>query len=103
MSALRRTLTVPFRRGNVTVVYRPNDLTLADYENAETDPIGTAVTLIVSSVATWDIMAKDGDRYPITRAAVRALPRPLVLNVAAAIAADVRTLVTAAIDGMTAA
>jgi hypothetical protein len=105
MSALRRTLTVPVRRGNVSVVYRTADLTLANYDDAKTDPIGTAVTLIVSSVATWDILAPGGGVYPITPASVRDLPAPLVLDIAGAIAADVRALVVAEMErqGMTAA
>jgi hypothetical protein len=106
MSALRRTLTVPSRRGGrVIVIYRPSDLTLSDYEGAEIDPLGTAVKLIVSSVARWDIMARDGGVYPITPASVRQLPAPLVLDIAAAIAADVRALVVEEIarQGMTAA
>jgi len=71
---------------------------LSDYEGAETDPIGTAVRLIVSSVARWDILTKAGVRHPITPASVRELPAWLVLDIAGAIAADVRLLVVAEIE-----
>ncbi len=99
MSAPRRTLTVPSRVGVVTVSYRPNDIVMSDFDNAETDPHGTAARLIVSCVARWSLVdAVSGERWPINLHGVRDLQArdkgKLVLEIAMAIANEERVRLT---------
>jgi hypothetical protein len=93
MTALRRTVHVPARNGEITVIYRPAWIVAADDDHADRDPKGTAARLILSSVATWTLSYHDGERYPLNAASVAALSDKLVLDIAKAIIEDYRAVV----------
>jgi hypothetical protein len=103
MSAVRRTVVIPTRRGEVRVTYRPAWITVADYADAETDPHGTAARLILSCVARWSLAEANGERYPLNAAGLALLSDTLVLDIAKAIIVDYRVVAVAEAERMTAA
>jgi hypothetical protein len=93
MTAVRRTVHVPARNGEITVIYRPAWIVAADYDHAEHDPKGTAARLILSCIARCLPAYHDGERYPLNERAVALLSDKLVLDIAKAIIEDYRSVV----------
>ena len=88
MSAPRRTIACPTRKGECVIVYRPRDITLDMMDRAQTDPLDAAVGLICGAVASWNLVQEDDRPYPLTERRVWELPQTFILDAAAAITRD---------------
>lgn len=95
LKANLRTINVAYFDDNLSVTYRPSELTpqitseIQDKVDAG-EGNNVAVETLCRVMTAWDLMAEDGTMVPITPAELSALPGPLLLAIFEAIAEDGR-------------
>jgi hypothetical protein len=95
----RRPVELRYAGKTIVARYRPNDITIRDYDGADVDPLGTARRLILSCLASWTLKDLGRNPYPITARSIAVLPDRLVLDLAAAIAQDMQAHLAATMKG----
>ncbi len=95
LKANLRTINVAYFDDNLSVTYRPSELTpqitseIQDKVDAG-EGNNVAVETLCRVMTAWDLTAEDGTMVPITPAELSALPGPLLLAIFEAIAEDGR-------------
>lgn len=90
-----RTINVTYFEDNVTVTYRPGELTPTTSSELQAridsgESSNATVDLLCRAVVKWDVMADKDEMLPITPENLGALPGPFLLAIAEAIGEDGR-------------